>query len=73
MTDDLYPTKRRIRRPTLTTVLKQAKAAGINPASATIRPDGSISLQFSETEQHADNSWNSAIRDLEVKILPKRG
>jgi hypothetical protein len=39
-------TKRRIRRPSIRTMIHEAKLAGLNTIGASIAPDGEISLMF---------------------------
>ena len=50
------------RKPTLTSALKQAGKAGVNVAGATIEPDGSVSLAFSNrVDMDADNTLDNWI------------
>ena len=51
------PARRKRRRcMTLQRALKQAHKAGVSVAGATLNPDGSVELQFSEV--HTRNEWD---------------
>jgi uncharacterized membrane protein YcaP (DUF421 family) len=56
--------RRRPRRLTLASQLRQAKKAGLSVRSATIEPDGRLSLQFGEPEPtEANNPWLVGLRE----------
>jgi len=58
--------RRRQRKPRLDSALKMANKAGVAVASATIAPDGSISLTFgtdgATTQQ--SGTWDAAVIEL---------
>lgn len=52
------PAKRQ-RKPSLASAIKQAGKAGVNVAGATVKPDGSVALEFGETPtSQEDNEWD---------------
>ena len=55
------PTRRRSRRPNLASALKQAGKAGVAVSGATIRPDGSVALEFGnpDSARPESNEWDS--------------
>ena len=57
--------KRRHRRQTLASALAQARKAGMEPTSATLAPDGSVTLAFGGTapiEKPATrNPWDQVL------------
>jgi hypothetical protein len=55
--------RRRVHKPTLSRVLREAKKAGASVRGATIEPDGRIALQFGEPDSVANaNEWDNAVR-----------
>jgi hypothetical protein len=51
--------KRRVRRPTLKQVLAQAQRAGRSVAGATVKPDGSVSLEFGQPATITDENFSA--------------
>jgi hypothetical protein len=60
---------RRRRRPTPAYALTQARKAGFVVTSATLAPDGSVSLQFGEHEDVnlRNNPWDEVLIDAPHK------
>ncbi len=59
------PQKRRERKPTLATQLKQASKAGVAVKSATVAADGSVTLSFGDPSPRSDsleNPWDEVLR-----------
>jgi hypothetical protein len=56
--------RRRIHKPTLSRVLREARKAGATVRGATIEPDGRIALQFGEPDSTGmnGNEWDQAVR-----------
>jgi hypothetical protein len=62
---DKHAVRSRQRKPRLDAALKQASKAGVTVASATIAPDGSVSLTFGKPGDVVDqefNPWNKVLR-----------
>jgi hypothetical protein len=63
------PTRvRRRRRPTLSSALRAARAAGEKVRSATLDPDGKLTLTFGSGESvtvDADADWDRRLSELE--------
>jgi len=58
--------RRRPRRPTLKSALAAAKAAGKPVKSATIDPDGKVTITFGEpTADNANDDWDRKLEELE--------
>jgi len=60
--DDETPRSRRRRRPTLASTIKQARKLGMQPAAATVRPDGTVTLEFGQRpalHDAASNEWDA--------------
>jgi hypothetical protein len=61
---DTVPVGRRRRRPTLSAVLKAARAAGEKVKSATIE-DGKVTLTFGEPTADTSDDWDRKLEKLE--------
>jgi hypothetical protein len=67
---DFVPDKKRrkrIRKPTLASALKAADKAGKAVAGATIKPDGSVALEFGNADApicqaHNANPWDRVLQ-----------
>jgi len=57
--------RRRPRRPTLRSALAAAKAAGKAVRSATIDPDGKVTITFGEPAADATDDWDKKLEELE--------
>lgn len=63
------PKLKRKRKPTIAAAMRQAAKAGVTPVAATIKPDGSVSLQFgcadgdsSSIEARHENEWDEVLQ-----------
>jgi hypothetical protein len=60
-------THRRLRKPSVTTAIRQAQKAGCKVAGATVRIDGSVSLTFTQDAgPPSGNPWDQELGDHDV-------